>query len=291
MAFEAIGLSCGYGDEPVVRDVSFSLEPREVLCVLGPNGVGKTTLFKTLLGFIPAKAGEVRVDGRPLGSMSRTEVARAVAYVPQSQTLPFSYSVEEFVLMGRAPRLRLLQQPGPDDRRVVREVMARMGIEHLAKKPCTGVSGGEMQLACVARALAQEPCYLVMDEPTASLDFGNQARVLALVGELAEAGIGVVMTTHDPAQAFSLRSQVVLLQSASRCLAGPVREVLTEEELSRTYGVEVWVGDLSRGGREVACCVVPPAAPGASADPVPAAPADPEAAPATAATADGSAAH
>ncbi len=276
MAFVATGLTCGYGGDPVVRDVSFSLEPREVLCVLGPNGVGKTTLFKTLLGFIPAVGGEVCVDGRPLGAMSRTEVARAVAYVPQSQTLPFSYSVEEFVLMGRAPRLRLLQQPGPLDRRAVRDALGRMGIEHLAKKPCTGVSGGEMQLACVARALAQEPRYLVMDEPTASLDFGNRARVLALVADLAEVGIGVVMTTHDPTQAFALRSKVVLLQGPDRCLSGPVREVLTEGELSRTYGVEVWVEGFSRGGRDVECCVVPPAArpaPGAPGGPGAAAPA------------------
>lgn len=255
MALEVRDVSCGYGAGAVVQGVSFALEPGHVVAVLGPNGVGKTTLFKAILGFLPVEQGSIAVDGAALGAMARVEVARALAYVPQKQAVPFAYRVEEFVLMGRAPHLKLLQQPGPEDRAIARAALKEMGIDHLAKKTCTEVSGGELQLACIARALTQRPRYLVMDEPTAALDFGNQARVLRRVLDLADAGIGVIMTTHDPAQAFALDSDVVLLRRDEPAVAGPCRAVLTEETLSRTYGVSVAVGRLERGGRGVDCCV------------------------------------
>lgn len=254
MALVVQNVSCGYGSTAVVRDVSFSLEGGGVTAVLGPNGVGKTTLFKAILGFLPVETGSIVIDGQPLAAMDRAAVARAVAYVPQKQNVPFAYRVEEIVLMGRAPHLRLLQQPGPEDRTIAREALEAMGIAHLAKKTATEVSGGELQLTCIARALAQQPRYLVMDEPTAALDFGNQARVLERVLALAASGIGVLMTTHDPAQAFALDAQVVLLRRGETPCAGPCRTVLTEETLSATYGVPVLVQTVERGGHFVECC-------------------------------------
>lgn len=255
MPLVASDIECGYGDGPVVKGVSFSLDHGHIVTVLGPNGVGKTTLFRAVLGFLPIDGGTIELDGKPLESLSRPEVARTIAYVPQKQNIPFAYTVEEAVLMGRAPHLKLLQQPGPEDRKIARDALDELGLGHLAKKPCTEVSGGELQMICIARALAQQPSYLVMDEPTASLDFGNQAKVLEQIMSLAQSGIGVLLTTHDPEQAFALESDVVLLQRGHRCRSGACEHVLTEEALSETYGVDVLIQKLSHKGREVTCCM------------------------------------
>ncbi len=258
MALTVEGLSCGYGNTCVVEQASFALDQGRVIAVLGPNGVGKTTLFKAVLGFIPARKGSIVVDDSPITSLSRSQIAQRIAYVPQQQTLPFSYTVEDVVLMGRAPYLRLLQQPGPEDYAAVKHALALMGIDHLAKKACSEISGGELQMAFVARALAQQPRYLIMDEPTASLDFGNQMHVLERIMSLAEQGIGVLLTTHDPTQAFTLKSDVLLMQRESRQQYGYYRDVLTEDALRRTYGVDVLVRSVPHEGRSVECCMALP---------------------------------
>lgn len=258
MALVANGLSCGYGDSRIIDKVSFSLEQGRVLAVLGPNGVGKTTFFKTVLGFLPAIEGAVEVDGVPVPSLSRAELAHLIAYVPQTQEIPFAYTIEDVVLMGRASYLKLLQQPRPADYEVVAETLSLMGIERLAKKSCSEVSGGELQLAFIARALAQEPRYLVMDEPTASLDFGNQMHVLERILELTERGIGVLLTTHDPTQAFTLKSDVLLIQRGLSHRCGNYRDILTEDELSKTYGVNVLVRSIPYGSKSVDCCMALP---------------------------------
>lgn len=254
MALKAENLSCGYDDSLVVEHACFELEPGRVLTVLGPNGVGKTTLFKAVLGFLPVREGVVSVDGAPVDALSRAELAQRIAYVPQMQALPFAYTVEDAVLMGRAPYLKLFQQPGSEDYEAVREALETMGIAHLAKKTCAEVSGGELQMAYIARALAQKPRYLVMDEPTASLDFGNQVHVVERILELVDQGIGVLLTTHDPGQAFTLKSDVILMQRGRKQLYGYYRDVLTEDILKETYHVDVMVRSLTHRGRNVDCC-------------------------------------
>ncbi|MCL1846900.1 MAG: ABC transporter ATP-binding protein [Coriobacteriia bacterium] len=247
-------LSCGYGEVEVISDLSFEFHSGQVLTILGPNGVGKTTLFKTILGFLKPRSGSVIIDDKPTSSLTRKDLAKLLAYVPQSQTVAFSYPVEEFILMGRAPHLGLLQQPGPADREIVHQVMRLLGIEHLATKSCTGISGGELQLAFVARALAQQPRYLVMDEPTANLDYGNQTRVLECILELASDGIGVIMTTHNPEQAFILESQVVLLKDNRSYLCGSYSDILTEATLHDTYDIDVLIRSFSHNGRDLIAC-------------------------------------
>jgi iron complex transport system ATP-binding protein len=238
---EARALAFGYTGRNVGCDVSFTLAPGEVLCVLGPNGSGKTTLFKTVLGLLPPHGGTVALDGADLRSLSRVAIARLAGYVPQGYPAYFAYTVREFALMGRAPHVATLATPGRHDRDVAIQALHVMGIAALADRALTEISAGERQLALIARALAQEARVLIMDEPTASLDFGNQVRVLQKIEELARQGIAIAFSTHDPDHAF-LAAQRALLLAEGRMLAlGTPREVIREETLERLYKVSVQV--------------------------------------------------
>jgi ABC-type cobalamin/Fe3+-siderophores transport system ATPase subunit len=245
---EAKSLAFGFPGRTVGRDVSFSLGAGEVMCVLGPNGGGKTTLFRTLLGLLERHAGSVSLDGCPLEELSRNEIARRVGYVPQGHASYFAYTVREFVLMGRTAHLGVFSIPGRTDREVATRVLDSLGIAHLADKPVTEISGGERQLALVARALAQEPRLLVLDEPTASLDFGNQVRVLQRISALAQTGIAILFSTHDPDHAFLCAQRALLLAEGRLLEIGEPREVIRADTLERMYRVSVQVLPLAGGG-------------------------------------------
>lgn len=245
---EVSGLVCGYGSRAVLKDVSFSLAAGQALCLLGPNGVGKTTLFKTLLGFVKPLAGDVAIEGRDTRDWTRRDFAREVAYIPQLHTPSFSFSVHDVVLMGRTPHLSGLSSPSESDERLAQQAIERMGIGHLAQRDYASLSGGERQMVLIARALAQQPRILVMDEPCASLDFGNQARLLEQILELAAQGIAVVMTTHDPNHAFLLDGDVLCLGRGGVAASGRARSVLTADMMSALYGVPVEVSAFSDEG-------------------------------------------
>jgi len=247
MRLEARDLAFGYPGNLVGRDVSLALEAGEILCLLGPNGSGKTTMFKTLLGLLPAKGGEVRVGGEPLGALSRREIARRMAYVPQAHAPPFPFAVRDVVMMGRTARLGPFESPGRADHEAVESALALLGIAALADVEYTRISGGQRQLALVARALAQEAPLMVMDEPTASLDFGNQALVLREVRNLARHGFGIILSTHDPDHAFACASQVALLHEGGILAQGPPDEVLTPARLEAVYGIAVSIERLASG--------------------------------------------
>lgn len=238
---EARALGYGYPGRPVGRGLDLSLGAGEVLCVLGPNGGGKTTLFRTLLGLLPAQAGEVLLDGQALGALSRGEVARSVGYVPQGHAAQFAFTVREAVLMGRTAHISLFAAPGTADRAAADRAIAALGIQGLAGRVVTELSGGERQLAMIARALAQGAHTLVLDEPTASLDFGNQVRVLREIRQLAAEGYAVVFSTHDPSQAFLAANRVLLLAQGGALRHGTPGEVITSDNLRAVYGVEVRV--------------------------------------------------
>jgi iron complex transport system ATP-binding protein len=240
-------LAFGFPSRTVGRDVSFSLEAGEVMCVLGPNGGGKTTLFRTLLGLLVPHAGTITLDAAPLQSLARAEIARRVGYVPQGHTGYFAYTVREFVLMGRTAHLGVFSVPGKHDRDVAEGALESLGIAHLADKPVTEISGGERQLALVARALAQEPKLLVLDEPTASLDFGNQVRVLQRISALAGSGISILFSSHDPDHAFLCAHRALLLAEGRVLEIGAPRAVIRPDTLQRLYGVSVRVIDLGGG--------------------------------------------
>ena len=245
LAGHALGF--GYGTTAVGRDVDVEVRASEVLCLLGPNGSGKTTLFKTLLGLLPAQAGEVLLDGIPITHLSRQEIARRVAYVPQAQTAHFPFRVIDMVVMGRTAHLGLFATPSSLDRRKALDALAGLGIADLAGKEYTRISGGQRQLCLVARALAQDAPAIIMDEPTASLDFGNQVMVLSEVKRLASRNLAVVLSTHDPDHAFSLADRVALLHGGGLVAQGTPNEVLTADQLRAVYHVNVAIERLSRG--------------------------------------------
>ena len=234
-------LTIGYRDRVVGSHLDISLRPGEVLALLGPNGGGKTTLLKTLLGLLPPKGGEVQLGGRPLTSYTARERARHIAYVPQSHAATFAFNVETIVLMGRTAHGTLFSRPSPADRVIAIRMLERFGIAHLAGRPYTNISGGERQLTLLARALAQQPQFVVLDEPTASLDFGNQGRVMQEIRALGASGHGVLFTTHDPNHAMRAADRAFLLRQGVRIADGEVRTVLNRAQLEALYSAKLAV--------------------------------------------------
>jgi iron complex transport system ATP-binding protein len=258
LKLEAKSLDFGYRGHRVGSDVSLALEAGEVLCLLGPNGSGKTTLFKTLLGLLPAQGGAVTMDGTDLKSRARDEVARLVSYVPQAHTAFFPFTVREVVLMGRTSHLGVFSSPSRRDRDIAQAAIERMRLASLADSVYTRISGGERQLALIARALTQEAKVVVMDEPTANLDFGNQVRVLQHIQSLAQSGIGVLLSTHDPDQAFLCADRVAMLHGGRLARLGAPDEAITAGSLKEIYGVDVAVMrvPLEGGGERRVCLPV-----------------------------------
>ncbi len=247
MRIEAEALAFGYPEHPVGRDASLSIGAGEVLCLLGPNGCGKTTLFRTLLGLLPPQGGRVLLSGEDIRQLSRAETARRMAYVPQAQAAIFPYTALDLVLMGRIAHRGMFAGPTKDDIAISHQALADLGIAALAERDVTRLSGGQRQLVIVARALAQAAPLIVMDEPTASLDFGNQVRVLSEVRRLADRGIAIVLSTHDPDHAFAVATSVALMSEGRIIDCGIPNEVLTAESLRRVYGVDVSVEVLADG--------------------------------------------
>lgn len=232
------GLGIGYGRKQVGRDITLQLAEGEILCLLGPNGSGKSTLLKTLLGLLPAQAGQLHVLGRPLAEWPRRELARRLGYVPQAHGGEFPFTVEEIVLMGRSSHMPRYAVPGAEDRRIARESLDTLGIGALAQEPFTHISGGERQLALIARALTQQPAILIMDEPTASLDFGNQLRVLEKIRRLRHEGLAILLCTHQPEHAARLADRVALFRDGTLHATGTPDALLTVQRLAWLYGLE-----------------------------------------------------
>jgi iron complex transport system ATP-binding protein len=250
MRLQVDDLAFGYRGKVVGSGVSFVLEAGEVLCLLGPNGAGKTTLFKTILRLLAPLGGTISADGEAITLWQRPRLARVFGYVPQAQVGFFPFTLREMVLMGRTAHIGLFATPAPRDQQVAHELLELLGIAHLANQPYTEVSGGERQLALIARALAQEPRVLVMDEPTASLDFGNQVRVLSEIKTLASRGIAVILATHDPDQAFLCAQRVAILHRGRLAYVGSPQEVITPAILREVYGVEVEIAAIERDNGE-----------------------------------------
>ena len=256
MSLSVRGLAFGFADRPVGELADATLREGEVTCLLGPNGSGKTTLLRTLLGLQPPLAGVVMLGEAPLASVAPRERARRLAYVPQAAESHFDFSIAEIVGMGRAMHAGVFSAPSAADRAATQAAMERLGVAHLSARLVRRVSGGEGQLALIARALATEASVLVMDEPTANLDFANQARVLREIRRLRDAGIAVLFSTHHPDHALRIADAAWLLKSGRLLAAGPVEATVNSRNLSALYDCPVEVVAVASGdGRATRVCI------------------------------------
>jgi iron complex transport system ATP-binding protein len=233
------GVSFSYGGPFHLEDISFTVTSGEVLVLLGPNGCGKTTLLKCVNALLRPSSGEIVVVGKNVKDLSRAELAKLIGFVPQTHSPPFPYTVLDVVLMGRASHMSIFQQPSSSDYALSERAMDLVGILHMKDRIYTQISGGERQLALIARAIAQEPKVLLLDEPTAHLDFRNQLVVLRMVRRVArERGLGVIMSLHDPNHALSFSDKVVLIGNGRICAEGKPLEVIRPETIRDVYGIE-----------------------------------------------------
>ena len=252
MTLAARALGFGFRDRLVGRGFEGHFDGREITCLLGPNGSGKTTLLRTLLGVLPAREGEVRLDDQPLASFTARHRARRIAYVPQAAESYFEFTVRELVEMGRTAHGGLFAQPGRADREAAERSLDRLGIASLAGRPLDRLSGGERQLALIARALASEAPTLVMDEPTANLDFANQSRVLDEIAKLRDGGCTILFTTHHPDHALRIADRAILLRAGAAIANGATGVAVDSANLSALYGRPVEVVDVALPGAGVA---------------------------------------
>lgn len=238
-------VSYSYGKTKVLHDLTFRLEAGEFLCVLGPNGCGKTTLLKNILGLLSPSSGSIILNGEDIKEMPLKKLAKTMGYIPQEHTPPFPFKVFDVVLMGRTSYLSNLAVPGKEDERIASECLEELNIGHLKDKIYTKISGGERQLVLIARALAQEPQILIMDEPTASLDFGKEHLFLEHMRQLSAKGISILMVTHDPDQAFACASKVVLMKKGRLLSKGRPEDTIIEGAMKEMYDIEVKINGLS----------------------------------------------
>jgi iron complex transport system ATP-binding protein len=239
-------------NEPVLRKIDFQAKSGEVTAILGPNGSGKTTIFQCILGIWKCQQGEVRLSGDSVNQLKRTEIAKRVSSVPQEHDPPFAYSCLDIVLMGRTAHVGVFSSPSRQDKTLAGEAMSTLGIDHLAERPYTQVSGGERQMVLIARCLAQDAPAMLLDEPTAHLDFRNQITILKKVKHLVgERGLVALMNLHDPNMALLFSDKVLLLKNGTLVAQGKPHEVITRESLMEVYGLEVEF--VAENGYRVIC--------------------------------------
>ena len=237
-------LSFSYGKRPILRDMNLHVPDGELVCMLGPNGVGKSTLFRCILGLEDSYEGTITINGKDLRSLSIKERAREIAYIPQSHTSVYDYEVIDVVLMSTTASLQGLATPSAAQVAQAMRALERVDIEALAHRAYTEISGGEQQLVLVARALAQQARTIVMDEPTSALDFGNTVRVLLCIKSLAQSGYSIIQSTHQPEQAYLYSDRIVVVKDGRIACQGLPQEVMTKETIHSLYGVDVEVASL-----------------------------------------------
>lgn len=229
-------VQCGYGNKTVLSDITVTIEKGKLTCLLGKNGVGKTTLFKTILGVLPLQGGTIYYNDKTRNHFNAKEFARFISYVPQAHGTPFPYKVFDVVLMGQyANSTSFTGRPNNKSKEIVWMCIEMLGIEHLAAKQFSKISGGEKQMVLIARAMAQQPFFIAMDEPTSSLDLGNQTKVMQQAKMLTEKGFGVIMNTHSPQQALQFADNAILLNNGKIDKCGMPEDILHTASVSSLY--------------------------------------------------------
>ena len=247
LSAENIGF--GYGKDFLFRNVRFEVGRGEILAVLGPNGAGKTTLLKCLMGMLKLKEGHVRIFGNNLSSIRERDLFRHIAYVPQNRDFPASYTVLESVLVGLTGAMGIFSQPGAKEIEKAEETLRMLGIQHLKEKSLSTLSGGEVQMVLLARALVKDPEILVLDEPESGLDFKNQLVVLEAIMEAKKRGVTAVFNTHYPEHAFRYADKGLLFcpgesGGPGEVLFGPINELITAKNVQKSFGVDAVIGRI-----------------------------------------------
>ena len=232
------------GGPQILKDINIEVEPGEILAVLGPNGSGKTTMLRCMMDMLHWQSGRSLLDGEDIRSIPASTLWKKMAYVPQAGTAATSYTAFQTVLIGRSSRIGAFSSPTEEDMKVTERVMERLGISHLADKPCHAISGGELQMVLIARAMAAEPKLLVLDEPESNLDFKNQLIVLDTMTALAAEGVACVFNTHYPSHALQRAGKSLMLSKEGWSLFGDTTGVVTEDNIRRAFGVEALIGEV-----------------------------------------------
>lgn len=257
MKLEIKDVICGYKKKNIINNISLEIQSGEIVCLLGPNGVGKTTLFKTMLGFLEIIKGDILLDGEKINYHNREEIALSMAYVPQAHDSSFAFKVIDVVVMGRIAHMGKFASPKKKDFEIAEKILDDLEISYLRDYKYTEISGGERQLVLIARALTQQPKILIMDEPTSNLDYGNQIRVLKVIKKLSSKGLGVLMTSHFPDHAFLCCTKIGLIQKNNVFIVGSVDEVITEENLKNAYGINVKITETTIENGEILKSCIP----------------------------------
>jgi iron complex transport system ATP-binding protein len=241
LSIQSLEYSYAESQKRALNSVTFDILPGTVTAILGPNGAGKTTLIHLLLGLQKAASGIITLDGKSLSHYSRKELSQWMGLVPQSESVPFEFSVLEYVLLGRAPYLGPLDLPSPDDLVIARQALHQIGIADLESRPIPALSGGELQLVLIARALTQQPKILLLDEPTSHLDLSNRNVTLRILNQLRQNGSTILFTTHDPEAASLIADNLVLMRHGQVLHTGEIETTFTSQKLSETYGTPIEV--------------------------------------------------
>ena len=231
-------------DQKIFENISFSVSSGEIMAILGPNGAGKTTMLRCITGMLKWQQGESRLDGENIRTMPERKLWQRMAYVPQAKSASSAYTAFETVLLGRSGHLNAFSIPKQEDVNKAREAMETLGIAHLAEKKCSAISGGELQMVLIARALASEPEILILDEPESNLDFKNQLIVLDTITKLAQRGMACIFNTHYPEHALQRSHKALLLSKGGDYLFGDTVDVVTEANIQKAFGVQTVIGEV-----------------------------------------------
>lgn len=235
----------------ILDNIEFTASSGDAVAILGPNGAGKTTLLRCLMGFLKWNSGDSYIDGTPVSNISSHELWQKISYVPQAKNVSSGFTAKEMVLLGRSSHIGIFSQPSEEDQKIAEELLCELHIDYLADKKCDQISGGELQMVLIARAMAAKPSVLILDEPESNLDFKNQLIVLNTMTKLTNEGIICIFNTHYPAHALQRANKSLILSKEGKYIFGETHKVVTEENIEKAFGVKAAIGEIETDGNMI----------------------------------------